>query len=141
MRFKRQRQSGLTLNLTSLIDVLCVMVIFFMLTTKFMDYRVIKLDVGDPDTADTGQNVQVTPTSPEHAIAIEVLAGGKIKVDGLHMEADTLKNYLKPRLLQHPEQEITIAPSDGSLVQDIITALDQVRLAGGRRFTITGDIS
>ena len=47
MRFKRKNRLPPQLNLTSLIDVLCVMVIFFMLTTKFITYRAIGLDLGE----------------------------------------------------------------------------------------------
>lgn len=135
MRFQRQRRAAIHLNFTSLIDVLCVMVIFFMLTTKFLNYRVIGLDLGA--AAQTGMRQSETKEIPSKPpFIIKVLKGGRVEINGFSMDVAMLQTYLKPRLLKDPEQEITIEPTKHIVVQDIISTIDRIRLAGGKHFTI-----
>ena len=76
MPLKLQHDEMPTLNLTSMIDVLFLLVIFFMVATKFdeMD-RNIQIDV--PKVAQAGES-----TPPLQPLVVSVAADGHLELDG-----------------------------------------------------------
>lgn len=137
MRFKRREKSHLSaINLTPLIDVVFLLVVFFMLTTKFMSYKAIEMELGG---ASSGGGKIEERTPQKQGMHIIVHGNKHVEVNGYSMSIDNLRSYLKPRIQQNRNQTIVIEPSKGILVQDVVSAIDQVRLSGARRFTIAGD--
>lgn len=133
MRFSRRKRSHAGLNLTPLIDVVFLLVLFFMLTTKFMSYHAIELILGGEIQ---GSSATAQEIKDPKGFYIRVLGRERVTVNGLVVSTDTLKSYLKPRLLKDPNQEITVEATQSAVVQDVVTAIDQVRLAGGQHFTV-----
>lgn len=141
MRFKRERKfSAQSINMTSLVDVMLVLVLFFMLTTKFITYKAIELELGgvQEEEESTGNTQAATsPLMQQKEILIKVLPNRQLSINGMDIPVNEVKSYIKPRLLRNPEQKIVIETTKHILVQDIISAIDQVRLAGGKNFAIT----
>src|SRR5690242_5861578 len=88
MPLKLQHDEMPTLNLTSMIDVLFLLVIFFMVATKFdeMD-RNIQIDV--PKVAQAGES-----TPPLQPLVVSVAADGHLELDGAQVTVEELTSRL-----------------------------------------------
>jgi biopolymer transport protein ExbD len=93
MRFRAPRQQdddSLRLELTSMTDIVFLLLIFFMVSTTFVDLS-RQLDIQLPDTqaADVVQDVQ------RHVV--ELSAQNTLRLDGVDIELSDLTSQLKQR--------------------------------------------
>ena len=75
MRFQQKHREELELNMTSLIDVVLLLLIFFMLSTKFIDEGRLKVRLPEAGVAPEAE-------AQRESIEIEVSAEGGFSVDG-----------------------------------------------------------
>ncbi|MGD9632723.1 MAG: ExbD/TolR family protein [Pirellulales bacterium] len=88
MPLKMQQDDALQLNLTPMIDVLFLLIIFFMVATTFGDLeRNMELKV--PEVTEAGDSVQ-----PSKPLVINVFADGRLDLDGQMVTLDELKEQL-----------------------------------------------
>lgn len=118
------------ISLTPLIDVVFILLIFFMLASSFLDWRAIDLDA--PVQAAGGA------TSSEGALLIE------IKPDGIRLAAEqvtlnTLAGRVSERLAVKPDQRVLIKPSEGVPLQRTVTVLDRLKAIGVADISLTRD--
>ncbi len=76
MPLKTQIDDTPTLNLTSMIDVLFLLIIFFMVATKFDEFE-RNIDVAVPEVAQAGET-----TSPPRPLSVCVFSDGHVELDG-----------------------------------------------------------
>lgn len=110
------------ISLTPLIDVVFILLIFFMLSTSFIDWNTLKLQA--PVTASTGGSV-------EGAILIRILADGTRDLSGSRVSDAELEQRIVTRLAAHPDQNILIQPLAGVSLQRAVDLLDQLTALGG----------
>src|SRR3954452_16091203 len=88
MPLKLQHDEIPTLNLTSMIDVLFLLIIFFMVATKF-DEMERNIQVAVPEVAQAGES-----TPPARPLVVEVLADGNLQLDGTSVTEEQLTTKL-----------------------------------------------
>src|SRR5882672_6135876 len=88
MPLKLQHDEMPTLNLTSMIDVLFLLVIFFMVATKF-DEMERNIEVAVPQVAQAGES-----TPPRQPLVVSVLADGRLELDGTQVSPEELSSRL-----------------------------------------------
>src|SRR5215207_1739547 len=76
MPLKLQHDEMPALNLTSMIDVLFLLIIFFMVATKF-DEMERTIEVAVPQVAQAGEDVP-----PKQPLVVSVTSDGRIDLDG-----------------------------------------------------------
>lgn len=108
------------ISLTPLIDVVFILLVFFMLASSFLDWRAI--DLGAPVRA-------AGNASSEGALLVE------IRPDGLRLSAeplalDVLARRVGERLAVKPEQRVLIKPSKGIPLQRTVDVLDRLKAVG-----------
>ena len=116
------------ISLTSLIDVVFILLIFFMLVTNLVDGRAIDLDA--PARAAAG-------ASMEGALLVEVRPGG-VRLSGEPMSLDALLARVGKRLAQQPDQRVLIAPATGVSLQEAVEVLDRLAAAGATTLSLAG---
>ena len=92
MKFKRQSQSEVDVNLTPLIDVVFLLLIFFMVSTTFTDKTELAIDLPEA----TGQ----LQMESQGAIEVMVSQGGDYSVNGqklLNSQFVTLKSTIEKK--------------------------------------------
>ncbi len=109
------------ISLTPLIDVVFILLIFFMLASSFLDWRAIDLDA--PVQASSAA------ASTEGALLIE------IKPDSIRLAAepvtlDALAGRIGKRLTVKPDQRVLIKPSEGVPLQRTVDVLDRLKAIG-----------
>ena len=117
------------IKLTPLIDVVFILLIFFMLASSFLNWRAIDLDA--PVRAAAGSATEET------AFLIEISADG-LTLDGEAMSLETLGADLAAALAAvsdkpagQDERRVLIAPAEGVSLQRLVAVLDAAKAAGG----------
>ncbi|SLN46379.1 Biopolymer transport protein ExbD/TolR [Falsiruegeria litorea R37] len=107
---KRRRKR---LSMTSLIDVIFLLLLFFMLTSTFSRYSEVELTGGAPSA----------PSQAERVTRFVKLDGDRLLVDG----QDTAFEAIAERLATNTEQMLVLAFSDRTSSQQLIDVLAVLR--------------
>ncbi len=122
----RPRKSGgeVVLNMTPLIDVLFLLLIFFMLTGTFKRVGELELQLPDSSTSAPFQGTEVTQ------VELIVTEEGRLFVDGTGIGTPQLKAELIRILEQDPNARVMIKAEAGVDHGEVVRLLDIVRDAG-----------
>ena len=117
------------ISLTPLIDVVFILLVFFMLASSFLDWRAI--DLTTPGRAATG-------TSMEGALLVEVRHDG-LRLSGQALSLDALARSVAQRLAEKPEQRVLVKPQAGVALQRAVDVLDRLAAAGVADLSLVRD--
>lgn len=121
MRIRRNSDTVKVLNITPLIDVVFILLVFFMLATNFASYRLIRVE--------TPRETEVVSTS-EGAIVIELKADGSLTFDTKPVERDALFEAIAEVVAIDPGRTFLIRPLEDVPLQDAIAIYDVALRAG-----------
>ena len=121
MRIRRTSEAITVLNVTPLIDVVFILLVFFMLATNFAAYRLIRVE--------TPRETEVTRTS-EGAIVILVREDGTFAFDGKDVPADELDEKIAEVVAIDPGRVFLVRPEKGVPLQNAIEIYDVARASG-----------
>ena len=132
MKFQRKQREEVELNMSSLIDVVLLLLIFFMMSTKFIDEG--RLHVRLP-----AAGVQPDQSSLKETVEIEVTAEGNYRVGGrdlVNNSPDTLATALARATNGNRAQPLTIRADARAVHQSVVTAMDVAGRLGYRQINI-----
>jgi len=110
-------------SLTPLIDVVFILLVFFMLATSFLDWRAIGLET--PRRA-----APATATSADtKTLRIDVRAHG-LSLDGQPATLEEIARDVAARLEGNPDQRVLVRPAPGVSLQRAVTVLDRLAALG-----------
>jgi biopolymer transport protein ExbD len=119
------------LNLTSMIDVLFLLIIFFMVATKF-DEMERNISVAVPQVAQAGED-----TPPPRPLIVSVTADGRFKLDGKPVTETELTKKLAAARTPLTEPTVVIHGDAKCPFQHVASALGACRQAGVSELGIT----
>lgn len=131
MPLKTQLDETPTLNLTSMIDVLFLLIIFFMVATKF-DELERNIDVAVPQVSQAGEGAL-----PPRPIVVVVLADGRVELDGTPVTLEDLTARLTAARTPLGDPSVVIRGDAQCAFQHIASALAACRQAGIAELGIT----
>jgi len=108
-------------SLTPLIDVVFILLVFFMLASSFTDWRSIRLT-----SAETGG---APAPGMVGAMLVEIRPEG-VRLSGQPMAPDDLAARLAARLETHPDTRVLVRPAGGVEMQRLVDLLDRLAAAG-----------
>jgi biopolymer transport protein ExbD len=122
MQFEGTRRSGQAPNLTPLIDIVFLLLIFFMLTAHFVRDEGIAIQLPQAETA----------VSREDEAAVVVMLGndGKIRLAGNVIEVQALEGALRQALQNRSKKWVTLRGDRASDLGNAVSILDAARKAG-----------
>jgi biopolymer transport protein ExbD len=124
MPLKTQLDDAPALNLTSMIDVLFLLIIFFMVATKF-DEMERNIEVAVPEVAQAGES-----TPPRQPLVVTVLAEGRAELDGTPVTFEELTTRLAAARTPLTEPTVIIRGDAQCAFQHIASALAACQQAG-----------
>ncbi|MEJ5189473.1 MAG: biopolymer transporter ExbD [Breznakiellaceae bacterium] len=124
--FRRRRRHHLAINITSLIDVIFMLLIFFMLASRF-DTPVISIQL---PTASSGS--LSTPKKLEIVLDKE----GFVYFDGYQSPLDSFEKIFVSWALQQPEMTVALSCDKEVSYQKIIALLDILQRNGFSRVVL-----
>lgn len=119
MRLQARKLEDPELNLTSLIDVVLLIVIFFMVSTTFVQEARLQVDLPQADSA----SVERTAS----ALVITITAQGSYRVNEqvlVNNQRDTLATALMQLAGGSTDQPVTIRADARASHQSVVTAMD-----------------
>ena len=120
------RRRRALIGLTPLIDVVFILLVFFMLASSFLDWHSIDLS---PPT----RGAAAAPM--EGALLVEIRPEG-LRVSGERMSLDALGERVRQRISKRPDQRVLVQPARGVPLQDAVRVLDRLALAGVTRMAL-----
>jgi biopolymer transport protein ExbD len=123
MIFPRKQRRSPTLNIIPLIDVLVVLLIFYIATTVFKKSEP-KIIIKVPDSTQAKATQEAPPS------IIYVTAEGKIFLDDAPVEPDQLGDLLKGKLAASPAFKVAMKSDDKAPFGAIIKVMDAAHAAG-----------
>ncbi|NBC88929.1 MAG: hypothetical protein GVX90_05475 [Alphaproteobacteria bacterium] len=121
MIFRRKRPDIALLNVTPLIDVVFILLVFFMLTTNFARFRLIGID--------TPQDREVLQDATA-AIVIKVKDDGTLAYDGEPASPQEIVREVSAMVEVDPGRTFLVRPEDGVTMQEAVDAFQLARDAG-----------
>jgi biopolymer transport protein ExbD len=112
------------LNLTSLIDVVFLLIVFFMTASKFTD-PARDVDLKLPDVAE-GESLSVAPKARSVAVHVD----GKITLDKETVTLEELKTRLTEAITTGPHASVVILGDAGCPFQHVAAAMAACKQAG-----------
>lgn len=131
MKFQRRITEDLQINLTPLIDVVFLLLIFFMVSTTFTRENRLAVNLPEAD----GEPVQDTVRT----IEISVSQGGAYAIDGrtlVNSELSTLMQGLEEVALGDRDVALILIADAEASHQSVVTAMDAIGKSGFSRLSI-----
>lgn len=125
MRGSRTRKSEI--NMTPLIDIVFILLIFFIVTTSFV--REAGVDVQRP-------SARTAETKEKTNVILGLTAQGQIFVEGRPLDIRSVRAYMERFLAETPEGAVVIVADKQSMTGTTVQVLDQCRLAGVKNISI-----
>jgi biopolymer transport protein ExbD len=122
LEFTRTSRRTLNLPLIPLIDVVFILIIFFMLTTSFM--RIESLELMLPSVGKAASKKEVTH--------IFVKENGEIILGRRSVEPEELSESLLRLFAGDPTASVMLLSEDGVTMQQLVAVMDRVSAAGGK---------
>jgi biopolymer transport protein ExbD len=125
MEFNRTTKRTIAaLNLTPLIDVLFILIIFFMLTTTFMKIESMELIL--PSTA-AGKAAE-----KQEVVRIFVQDNGDMLLGNRKLNEDEMSESLSRMFDKDPNTRVMLLTADGVTMQQLVDLMDRIYLMGGK---------
>ena len=119
---------NVNLNLTPLIDIVFLLLVFFMLTANFIQNEGVKINV--PKTKSSPSEVK------KENLIIYLTRDNKIYFKGKFISEDELFNELKLEIESNPDKIVILKSDKKALVEYAVKILDIAKRAGAKKFVI-----
>ena len=132
MKFRRQTDSDLSVNLTPLIDVVFLLLIFFMVSTTFTKETHLAIDL--PESS--GEVLQ----EQSKQLEITISKDGEFAVDGqglVNSQLDTIKRALGKASNGNSKLPLIITADANTPYQSVVTAMDAAGQMGFANLSMT----
>lgn len=127
MQFRRTSTPPVTINIAPLVDVVFLLLIFFAVSTTFLETAGLELTL--PASSSSAQG------SPQE-ITIAVSRDGLLYLEGLRMPEDRLATELRVRLAARDEKLVLLRADAETPHGTVVRIMDLARKAGATGLTI-----
>jgi biopolymer transport protein ExbD len=135
MPLKTQHDEMPNLNLTSLIDVVFLLIVFFMTASKFTD-PTRDVDLKLPEVAQ-GDSLSVAPK----ARSVAIRADGRIELDKEPVTLEELKTRLAEAITAGPSPTVVILGDAGCPFQHVAAAMAACKQAGVTELSVSVQVA
>jgi biopolymer transport protein ExbD len=111
-----------SIDITPMLDVVFIMLIFFIVTASFV--KESGLDANRPDDS-TQQVVQEKAN-----ILVQIRADSSIWIDARKIDPRAVEPYIQKSYAENPEAKVIIQPSRQAKTEAIVTVMDAARAVG-----------
>jgi biopolymer transport protein ExbD len=123
IRRRRHFEDDAGINITPMLDIVFIMLIFFIVTTSFIKEK--GLEVSRPSTTPPREVQQ--DTSP---IVVRIDGGGFIILQGRILEAAAVAANLERAKAEKPDSPLIVAANPEADTDALVTVLDAARAVG-----------
>ena len=110
------------IDLTPMLDVVFIMLIFFIVTATFV--KEIGIDVNSPDK---NQNVK---DADKQSIVVQITNRDRIRIRGRDIDFRAVRANIERLHAENPDAPVVVQPHPDSTTETMIHAMDSARQAG-----------
>ena len=125
MRFYTKKRRIPSITIVSLIDILAILLIFFIVTSTFKK-KLSQLQINLPESKTATQ----APTSAKKNIILQVKSADNITLDSKPVTASTLAEAIREIQKMNPGCTITMQADKEAPFGTVVTILDALQAAG-----------
>lgn len=125
--YRKQRRRSSEINMTPLIDMVFILLIFFIVTTSFVKESGVDIERPVANTAVRKENVSVV---------VGVDADGVVWLDGRSMDIRSVRPWMQQFLAETPEGAVMVAADAHAESGILIRVLDACREAGVKNVSV-----
>ncbi len=118
------------IDLTPMLDVVFIMLIFFIVTSTFV--KEAGVDVSRP-------NAETTVVTESNSIQIGITANNQIFMDKRLVDKRAVRANVERGLAENPGASVIIVADADSKTETLIEVMDQSRLAGAENVSVAAD--
>ena len=108
-------------NITPMLDVVFILLIFFIVTANFIKDPGLEINRPDSETAEITENA---------AILIAIGPAGEIYMDGRRIDVRQVKANVIRLMAENPQGAVVMQADEKATAEKIIAVMDDVREAG-----------
>ncbi len=124
---RSRRNSGAEINMAPLIDMIFILLIFFLVTTSFVKESGVTIQRPVAKSAIPGEKVN---------LLVEITADGTLYIDGKITDIRSIRSRMSRFAVESPGGGVVIVADQASRTGLMIQALDQCRLAGVENISV-----
>ncbi|MEG9863024.1 MAG: biopolymer transporter ExbD [Parvularculales bacterium] len=111
-----------SVSLTPLVDVVFLLLIFFMLASTFLDNNAMTMLTPESDAEAVEQD--------DNVVEVRLIAGDRLNVDGEESRIERLAEMLKTRFRNNPALSVTVLVEETVPTQSLVSVLEAVKESG-----------
>ncbi|OIQ33096.1 MAG: biopolymer transporter ExbD [Alphaproteobacteria bacterium MedPE-SWcel] len=131
MKLKRPVSTTGLISLVPMIDVLLILLVFFMVTSSYLN-----LDMIPAKSPKRSGAAGFSDAPPEQTIMIRLGGNGQLGLRGRTLSVDELRQDLTEALVADPLTQVLILPSGAAPTQALISVLDLAAQANVQRLRV-----
>ena len=118
----QQQKEESEIDLTPLLDVVFIMLIFFIVTATFV--KELGLDINSPDK---NQNIK---DADQQSIVVQITNRDRIRIRGRDVDVRAVRANIERLHAENPEAPVVVQPHPDSTTDTMIQVMDSARQAG-----------
>ena len=127
----RGDDNGNDVELTPMIDIVFIMLIFFIVTTSFV--KETGVEVNRPSAATAEKKSQGN-------ILVAIRPNGDIWIDKRHVDVRAVKANIQRLIAKAPQSSVIILSDTDAKTGILVRVMDQIRLAGVKNISIAASV-
>jgi len=127
MQFRRRTRPDFTLNIAPLVDVVFLLLIFFAVSTTFLDTAGLRLDLPTSNS---------TATRTPRDLTVVLAKDGTVVFDGETLDPQALEERLRGVLADREDKVVVLKADAATTHGDVVRVMDRIRSAGAAGLTI-----
>lgn len=128
---RRAKKNTLELNIAPLIDMVFILLIFFLVTTSFV--KETGVDISRPAAATAVAKTGST-------ILIAVTGNNTVHMDKREIDMRAVRANVERALAENPESDVVIVADEESRTGLVITVMDNCKLAGAANVSLAASL-
>ena len=129
-RKRQNRDDDLDINITPMLDIVFIMLIFFIVTTSF---------VKEPGIDPRRASAETSEPKPHGNILIGVSPEGQIWMNNRRIEITDIRQMVEEAVNENPESSAVVVSDQESPTGVVIDIMDQVRAGGVINISIAAE--
>lgn len=128
MRFRPRKQNVENIDVSPLIDMVFILLIFFMVTTTFV--KDMKLDIERPSAASASK-------ADSKVIRVYIDNAAEVYIDNQPVKVWAIQSKLRDLLRTSTEKSVLVISDDTIPVEKLIDVVDECRMSGAKDVAVS----
>ena len=116
MHIKNVQSRRSLVSLTPLIDVVFILLIFFMLASNFVDWQFIEFSIGESEEI----------TIDHESTSVITLKSNEYYLNETKMELNSIVEIVREQCRKNVNHPVIIQPDENTSLQSLVTVLDEI---------------